>query len=268
MASTAGRRDAIPVLAWARTHGSSGAFAMFGLRLDRSSSSALRVSGGRDLAVEDKADACLAYLGVGVRPVMLASNRRLDTSRLEQRSRSAWSAHPSRESNLGLLASAARSRVTASARLRLLQIGRSEFPTRSRTQSADAPRRSRAGRCGRRQFRAVRPATRTRLAATRTGHRRTTSCVAATFPLPLPEYSRSACLPLRRTRPVEFSAHPAAMTARVTSNGAPGPACSRLALRSGRRERERYRGAQIRTGDLSDPNGARYQAAPHPETGP
>src|SRR5205085_922145 len=26
-----------------------------------------------------------------------------------------------------------------------------------------------------------------------------------------------------------------------------------------------YRGAQIRTGDLSDPNGARYQAAPHPE---
>lgn len=25
------------------------------------------------------------------------------------------------------------------------------------------------------------------------------------------------------------------------------------------------RGAQIRTGDLSDPNGARYQAAPHPE---
>src|SRR6266550_5461565 len=27
------------------------------------------------------------------------------------------------------------------------------------------------------------------------------------------------------------------------------------------------RGAQIRTGDLSDPNGARYQAAPHPETG-
>src|SRR5438270_239611 len=28
------------------------------------------------------------------------------------------------------------------------------------------------------------------------------------------------------------------------------------------------RGAQIRTGDLSDPNGARYQAAPHPETAP
>jgi hypothetical protein len=28
------------------------------------------------------------------------------------------------------------------------------------------------------------------------------------------------------------------------------------------------RGAQIRTGDLSDPNGARYQAAPHPENGP
>ena len=28
----------------------------------------------------------------------------------------------------------------------------------------------------------------------------------------------------------------------------------------------RYRGAQIRTGDLSDPNGARYQAAPHPES--
>ncbi len=27
------------------------------------------------------------------------------------------------------------------------------------------------------------------------------------------------------------------------------------------------RGAQIRTGDLSDPNGARYQAAPHPERG-
>src|SRR6059058_4716898 len=27
-----------------------------------------------------------------------------------------------------------------------------------------------------------------------------------------------------------------------------------------------HRGAQIRTGDLSDPNGARYQAAPHPET--
>ena len=27
----------------------------------------------------------------------------------------------------------------------------------------------------------------------------------------------------------------------------------------------RHRGAQIRTGDLSDPNGARYQAAPHPE---
>src|SRR5437763_7946443 len=26
-----------------------------------------------------------------------------------------------------------------------------------------------------------------------------------------------------------------------------------------------HRGAQIRTGDLSDPNGARYQAAPHPE---
>src|SRR5689334_7604340 len=26
-----------------------------------------------------------------------------------------------------------------------------------------------------------------------------------------------------------------------------------------------YRGAQIRTGDLSDPNGALYQAAPHPE---
>src|ERR1022692_4560419 len=25
-----------------------------------------------------------------------------------------------------------------------------------------------------------------------------------------------------------------------------------------------HRGAQIRTGDLSDPNGARYQAAPHP----
>src|SRR5207302_922298 len=36
---------------------------------------------------------------------------------------------------------------------------------------------------------------------------------------------------------------------------------------SGRRE-ERNRGAQIRTGDLSDPNGARYQAAPHPETAP
>src|SRR4029078_9063732 len=30
----------------------------------------------------------------------------------------------------------------------------------------------------------------------------------------------------------------------------------------------RNRGAQIRTGDLSDPNGARYQAAPHPEIGP
>ena len=29
-----------------------------------------------------------------------------------------------------------------------------------------------------------------------------------------------------------------------------------------------HRGAQIRTGDLSDPNGARYQAAPHPERGP
>jgi dinuclear metal center YbgI/SA1388 family protein len=28
-----------------------------------------------------------------------------------------------------------------------------------------------------------------------------------------------------------------------------------------------HRGAQIRTGDLSDPNGARYQAAPHPEPG-
>ena len=28
-----------------------------------------------------------------------------------------------------------------------------------------------------------------------------------------------------------------------------------------------HRGAQIRTGDLSDPNGARYQAAPHPEIG-
>ena len=27
------------------------------------------------------------------------------------------------------------------------------------------------------------------------------------------------------------------------------------------------RGAQIRTGGLSDPNGARYQAAPHPERG-
>src|SRR6266542_6063714 len=26
-----------------------------------------------------------------------------------------------------------------------------------------------------------------------------------------------------------------------------------------------HRGAQIRTGDLSDPNGARYQAAPHPD---
>src|SRR5204863_9700812 len=30
---------------------------------------------------------------------------------------------------------------------------------------------------------------------------------------------------------------------------------------------ESNRGAQIRTGDLSDPNGARYQAAPHPEPG-
>ncbi len=29
----------------------------------------------------------------------------------------------------------------------------------------------------------------------------------------------------------------------------------------------RHRGAQIRTGGLSDPNGARYQAAPHPEAG-
>ncbi len=29
--------------------------------------------------------------------------------------------------------------------------------------------------------------------------------------------------------------------------------------------RQNNRGAQIRTGDLSDPNGARYQAAPHPE---
>ena len=32
-------------------------------------------------------------------------------------------------------------------------------------------------------------------------------------------------------------------------------------------KRRGNRGAQIRTGDLSDPNGARYQAAPHPETG-
>jgi dinuclear metal center YbgI/SA1388 family protein len=31
--------------------------------------------------------------------------------------------------------------------------------------------------------------------------------------------------------------------------------------------RKQNRGAQIRTGDLSDPNGARYQAAPHPEPG-
>ena len=27
-----------------------------------------------------------------------------------------------------------------------------------------------------------------------------------------------------------------------------------------------YRGARIRTGDLTDPNGARYQAAPRPES--
>src|SRR3954468_19004951 len=31
------------------------------------------------------------------------------------------------------------------------------------------------------------------------------------------------------------------------------------------REMPRNRGAQIRTGDLTDPNGARYQAAPRPE---
>jgi hypothetical protein len=29
----------------------------------------------------------------------------------------------------------------------------------------------------------------------------------------------------------------------------------------------KYRGARIRTGDLADPNGARYQAAPRPDAG-
>src|SRR5207253_10858401 len=36
-------------------------------------------------------------------------------------------------------------------------------------------------------------------------------------------------------------------------------------LRGNQRSPASSRGAQIRTGDLSDPNGARYQAAPHPE---
>jgi hypothetical protein len=30
----------------------------------------------------------------------------------------------------------------------------------------------------------------------------------------------------------------------------------------------KYRGARIRTGDLADPNGARYQAAPRPDASP
>jgi hypothetical protein len=44
-----------------------------------------------------------------------------------------------------------------------------------------------------------------------------------------------------------------------------GLACTASPSKSTFKEGDLNRGAQIRTGDLTDPNGARYQAAPRPD---